>query len=109
VEKLKSITRSDDFRLGVAALYAYESQIPEVAKTKRAGLKEFYGIDDARATSFFAVHESADLVHRQTEMKVLGDKCDTAETRDAVVQAAGRAAESLWEFLSGVQAAYVSA
>jgi len=106
VATLKSLTTSDDFRLGIAALYAYESQIPEVASTKRAGLKEFYGIEDARSTSFFTVHESADVIHRQSEIKALCDTCDTDESRDAVVAAASRGAQALWDFLTGVQTAY---
>jgi pyrroloquinoline-quinone synthase len=109
VATFKNLTRSDDYRLGVAALYAYESQIPEVASTKRAGLKEFYGVEDARSTSFFTVHESADVIHRQTEISVLCDTCDTDESQDSVVAAASRAAEALWDFLTGVQTAYASA
>ncbi len=109
VEELKAITQSDDFRLGVAALYAYESQIPEVARTKRTGLKEFYGLDDERANSFFTVHETADVIHRQSEISVLGAKCDTRESQEHVVAAAERAAKALWDFLTGVQAAYVNA
>jgi pyrroloquinoline-quinone synthase len=106
VERLKSLTASSDYRLGVAALYAYESQIPEVAKTKRAGLKAFYGIEDPRTVSFFTVHESADQVHRQIEMKILSDRCDTASVREQTVAVAREAARSLWDFLTGVQDAY---
>ena len=109
VSQLKSITCSDDYRIGIAALYAYESQIPEVATTKRTGLKEFYGIDDARAVSFFTVHEDADLVHRQSEMSVLKKKCVAVQDQEAVVTAAGQAAKTLWDFLSGVQTAYLTA
>lgn len=107
VKRLKSLTSNTDYRLGVAALYAYESQIPEVARTKRVGLKEFYGIDDARAVSFFTVHESADQVHRQIEMKILNDACDTDQACDETVTAAQQGAKSLWDFLSGVQDAYI--
>jgi pyrroloquinoline-quinone synthase len=108
VSRLKSITGNDDYRIGMAALYAYESQIPEVAKTKRTGLKEFYGIDDARAVSFFTVHEEADLVHRQSEMTVLKKKCVAVQDQQAVVDAAGQASEALWDFLTGVQTAYLT-
>ncbi|SRR5258706_340792 len=107
VARLKSLTASSDYRLGVAALYAYESQIPEVAKTKRAGLKAFYGVDDPRTVSFFAAHESADQVHRQIEMKILSDGCDTQSVREETVAAAREAARSLWDFLTGVHDAYV--
>jgi pyrroloquinoline-quinone synthase len=108
VENLKTLTSSIDYRLGVASLYAYESQIPEVAKTKRSGLKEFYGVDDTRAVSFFTVHESADQVHRQIEMKILRDACDNEETADEIVAAAQKGAKCLWDFLDGVREAYVS-
>ena len=57
---------------GLAALYAYESQIPEVSKTKREGLAAFYGIADEDATRFFSVHEEADVWHRQVEREALG-------------------------------------
>jgi pyrroloquinoline-quinone synthase len=108
VARLKSLTSSDDYRLGVAALYAYESQIPEVSQTKKSGLKAFYGIDDPRAVSFFTVHESADQVHRQIEMKILSDRCDTETVQEKTVDAAREAAASLWDFLTGVHEACVS-
>jgi pyrroloquinoline-quinone synthase len=79
-----------------------------VAKTKRTGLKEFYGIDDPRTVSFFTVHESADLVHGQIEMKILSDTCEDEETADATVAAAQQGAKSLWDFLGGVHEAYCS-
>jgi pyrroloquinoline-quinone synthase len=107
VARLKSLMASSDYRLGVAALYAYESQIPEVAKTKRAGLKSFYGVEDPRTVSFFTAHESADEVHRRIEMKILSDRCDTESVREETVAAAREAARSLWDFLTGVHDAYV--
>lgn len=107
VNRLKALTQSEDYRLGVAALYAYESQIPEVAQTKRSGLADFYGIKDDRAVSFFTVHEAADEWHRETELKVLTDACDGDADREAVTQSAGEAAKALWDFLTGVQTAFV--
>jgi pyrroloquinoline-quinone synthase len=107
VARLKSLTASADYRLGVAALYAYESQIPEVAKIKRAGLKVFYGVEDARTVSFFTAHEGADLVHRQIEMKILSDHCDTNEVCEETIDAARAAARSLWDFLTGIHDTYV--
>ena len=107
VARLKSLTASTDYRLGVAALYAYESQIPEVAKTKREGLKAFYGVDDPRTVSFFTAHEGADLVHRQIEMKILGERCDTDIACEETVEAARESARSLWDFLTGIHDAYI--
>ena len=107
VNRFKALTQSEDYRRGVAALYAYESQIPEVARTKRSGLADFYGIEDSRAVSFFTVHEAADEWHRETELKVLSDACDSGADREAITQSAGEAAKALWDFLTGVQAAFV--
>ena len=108
VNRLKGLTQSEDYRLGVAALYAYESQIPEVARTKRTGLAEFYGINDAKSVSFFSVHEEADEWHRQVELEVLSGVCDAEADREATVAAAGEAAKALWDFLTGVEAAFVT-
>lgn len=107
VNRLKALTQSEDYRRGVAALYAYESQIPEVAQTKRSGLKEFYGIEDSRAVSFFTVHEAADEWHREIELKVLSEACESDADRAEVVSAAGEASKALWDFLTGVQSAFI--
>lgn len=107
VNRLKALTQSEDYRLGVAALYAYESQIPEVARTKRSGLTQFYDIEDSRAVSFFTVHEAADEWHREIELKVLSDACATDVDRQTVTESAGEAAKALWDFLTGVQTAFV--
>ena len=107
VAKIKSLTRSDDYREGLAALFAYESQIPEVARTKREGLKSFYQIVDERAVSFFRVHEGIDVLHQQVESQILEAQCKTSEAEDAAVNAARESAKALWMFLDGVYEAYL--
>lgn len=109
VEAFKQITRSENYIDGVAALYAYESQIPEVALSKREGLKNFYGIEDDRSVSFFRVHEEADLDHRQMERSILSRYAGSVEARERVLKAAESGAKALWHFLDGVYAAYVEA
>ncbi|MGI9069069.1 MAG: CADD family putative folate metabolism protein [Pyrinomonadaceae bacterium] len=108
VARLKSLTASEDYRDGMAALYAYESQIPEVARTKREGLKDFYGIEDERAVSFFRVHEGIDVLHQQIEKQILSRKCKTADEQRRAVEAAKESAKALWAFLDGVTAAYLT-
>jgi pyrroloquinoline-quinone synthase len=108
VARLKQLTHSDDYREGLAALYAYESQIPEVAKTKRVGLKEFYGIDDERGLSFFRVHESIDLLHKEVEQRILANECSTPEDKGRMTAVAGAGAQALWSFLDGVTEAYLT-
>ena len=108
VARLKQLTQSADYREGLAALYAYESQIPEVAQTKRAGLKEFYGIDDERGVSFFRVHESIDLLHKEVEQRLLAQACTTPADKERATAAASAGAEALWSFLDGVHEAYLA-
>ncbi|HKP48244.1 MAG TPA: CADD family putative folate metabolism protein [Pyrinomonadaceae bacterium] len=107
VARLKELTQRADYRQGLAALYAYESQIPEVASTKRAGLKEFYDLDDERGVAFFRVHESIDLLHKDVEQRILERECSTAEDKERVLQAAAAGADALWGFLDGVSQAYL--
>jgi pyrroloquinoline-quinone synthase len=109
VKSLQSLTQSEDYRQGLAALFAYESQIPAVAQTKREGLKSFYDIEDERAVSFFRVHESIDVLHNEVEMKLLADACSEAVDQDEAIASAGKAAKALWSFLDGVAKAYFPA
>ncbi len=90
---------------GLAALYAYESQVPDVARTKREGLKAFYGLDDPRSVAFFTVHEAADVLHREMERDALAAHTPLERQPD-VLAAAEDAAQALWSFLDGVYEAY---
>jgi pyrroloquinoline-quinone synthase len=107
VQRLKRLTQSEDYRQGLAALMAYESQIPEVAKTKREGLKAFYGLEDEKAISFFRVHESIDVLHNQVELEILKAQCPDEATQQEVIAAATESAKALWGFLDGVNAEYL--
>ncbi|HKO97981.1 MAG TPA: CADD family putative folate metabolism protein [Pyrinomonadaceae bacterium] len=107
VAKLKALTRGGDYREGLAALFAYESQIPDVARTKREGLKSFYGIEDERAVSFFRVHEGIDVLHQQVESQILSRECSTVEGQEKAINAATESAKALWMFLDGVYEAYL--
>ena len=95
-------TRNGSVAEGLAALYAYESQIPEISRTKREGLAAFYGIDDAEATRFFTVHEAADVWHRQVERDALGRVAATEADRRAALAAAGRCLDALNGALTGI-------
>lgn len=108
VAKMKSLARSDDYREGLAALFAYETQIPEVARTKREGLKSFYEIADERAVSFFRVHEGIDVLHQEVESRILSSQCQTSADQDAGINAARESAKALWMFLDGVATAYLA-
>ncbi|MBI4064075.1 MAG: CADD family putative folate metabolism protein [Elusimicrobia bacterium] len=84
---------------GAAALYAYESQQPGVAKTKREGLVKFYGMkDDSAGVEFFKVHEKADEWHSQAEKEII----ESTGEGERAVPAVASAAKALYQFLDGV-------
>jgi len=107
VSRLKSLTQNEDYRAGLAALYAYESQVPDVARTKREGLKSFYGIEAERAVSFFRVHEDIDVLHQEVEKQILSDNCESAEDQQRAINSARESSSALWSFLEGVCEAYL--
>jgi len=102
IESFLDATREGSVAEGLAALYAYESQIPEIAKTKREGLAAFYGIEEEDAVRFFTVHEVADVWHRQVEREALGRVADTSEAREKALDAARRCCDALNRALDGV-------
>jgi pyrroloquinoline-quinone synthase len=102
VREFSATTRSGSVAEGLAALYAYESQIPEISKTKREGLASFYGIEDPEATRFFTVHEQADVWHRQVEREALARVTASDEDRQRALAAAGRCLDALNRALDGV-------
>lgn len=102
IAEFRRSTREGSVAEGLAALYAYESQIPEVSKTKREGLAAFYGVTDEEATRFFSVHETADVWHREVEREALGRVADTPEARREALEAARRCCDALNRALDGV-------
>jgi len=85
---------------GLASLYTYERQIPEIAETKIQGLKKFYGVNSKEGLEFFEAHKSADVVHR-AECEKLLDSLSTKEQAKAE-KASVLTARYLWNFLSGM-------
>jgi pyrroloquinoline-quinone synthase len=105
VETFRRLTRGGTTPEGLAALYAYESQVPGVARAKIDGLKRFYGIDDPRSLSFFTVHQKLDEYHSATTAKLLEQHVEDPAVAEKAVAAGVAAAEALWGFLDGVERA----
>jgi pyrroloquinoline-quinone synthase len=84
----------------LGALYAYESQVPEIAESKIEGLKNRYGHTDERTLSFFEVHRRADVAHREVIRAQL--EALPHEKKREALQAARDASVALWDFLSEV-------
>ena len=85
---------------GLASLYTYERQIPEIAETKIRGLKNHYGVTSKEGLEFFEVHKAADVYHREACEKLLDD-LSPEEQKKAEVSALSTA-KYLWNFLSGI-------
>jgi len=108
VNEFYSLTQHEPWFVGVAALYAYESQASAVARTKREGLARFYNIDDPRAIEFFSEHEYADVDHSRREAGILALTCRTLAEQELALHGAEKGAEGLERFLDGIYAEYVT-
>lgn len=91
---------------GLAALYAYESQQPQVAATKTRGLKEFYDVREDSTVAFFRAHEHYDVEHSQTEADCLAEICQDEKQQGRALEAASVVTHALYEFLDGVERRY---
>jgi pyrroloquinoline-quinone synthase len=107
VDTYRDITKNGSFAEAATALYCYESQVPEVAKQKIAGLEKFYGVNDERGLQFFTVHIGADEWHAEVGRGFIDRYGD--EDPEAVRKTAERCLSALWGFLDGVQATRVAA
>ena len=86
---------------GLAALYAYESQIPAICESKIDGLKKYYGFTDPEHYRYFSVHIEADREHSAAERQMLKAHVNDHNFED-VKASVERVLNALWEMLSGV-------
>jgi pyrroloquinoline quinone (PQQ) biosynthesis protein C len=85
----------------LARLYAIESGQPPISRTKREGLVERYGFDDAAGTAYFRVHETRDVEHA-AEARELASRLGDDGDEDAMAAAAEAAFRANWRLLDGV-------
>ena len=102
IATMKSLASEGALHKGLAALYAYESQVPAVAKAKIDGLAQWYGIGSARDIAFFAVHMDADVAHSATSRELLERLCDTPAKSAEAEEAAKQTLGVLYGFLDSV-------
>lgn len=86
---------------GIGALFAYEYQVPSVAKSKIEGLAKFYGVTEERGTKFFTVHMEADEWHSEECANLLEQL--PPEEQEKAKNSAINAAKALWQFLDGIE------
>lgn len=98
IAMMRDVCRESPAVAGVAALYAYESQQPEVMKTKREGLRDLYQVPSGH--DYFEVHETADVKHSADERALVAQHA--AGHEDVVINAARTALEATYTILDGV-------
>jgi pyrroloquinoline-quinone synthase len=101
IDVFRSVCRDGSTAEGLAALYAYESQIPAICESKIDGLKKHYGFADPQYYEYFSVHIEADREHSAAERRLLGTHTDK-QNFESVRAAANRILDALWDMLSGV-------
>ena len=88
----------------LAAFYAYESQVPRVAKEKERGLREIYRADE-KTRGYFTLHTTADVHHAQVWREQLGKRLEAnPEAAEKALAAGEDAAKALWRALDGIEA-----
>ena len=92
---------------GAAALYAYESQVPEISEEKIRGLREFYGLETVKALRFFTVHAEADKKHRAVWDALSKKLATTLELQRKVKTAAQETSEALWKMFDAMYEEFV--
>jgi pyrroloquinoline-quinone synthase len=101
IDTFRFVCREKSTMEGIAALYAYESQIPAICESKIDGLKRHYGFTDHRTYEYFRVHIEADREHSGAERKMLSGYIDN-HSIDIVKASVRCILDALWEMLSGV-------
>jgi pyrroloquinoline-quinone synthase len=100
IDLYQEITSAEPVAAGIAAMYAYERQVPEVAPSKIGGLKEHYGVTDGPTTQFFVVHGELDVEHAGTERDLVGR---ISEGQESVITSATERVLDAWnDFLTAV-------
>ncbi len=87
----------------VAMFYAYESQVPRIAREKANGLRKWYLADD-RTCHYFDLHRTADVYHARVWRHALARMlAEDAAAAEPALGAGERAAQALWKALDGIE------
>ena len=104
VAKMKNLANAS-FEEAVAAMYAYEMELPKISRRKIDGMKKFYGMDSEDATKYFEIHEEADVRHAQVWREIL--QKIPADRQEAAYNAAVESLKAQNMLLDSVQEKYV--
>jgi pyrroloquinoline-quinone synthase len=104
VSALRTLAGSS-FEEAVAAMYAYEAELPKISRSKIDGLKKYYNLDSEDATRYFEIHEEADVRHAQVWREIL--QKIPADKQEVAYDAAVRSLKAQNLLLDSVQEKYV--
>lgn len=89
--------------VAVAAFYAYESQVPRVAREKARGLRELYAAD-AKTCRCFTLHTTADVRHAAVWRACLDETLQAGPgLSGTALRGAEEASLALWHALDGIE------
>src|SRR5207247_9087354 len=71
IDTFRSVCRDGSTAEGLAALYAYESQIPAICESKIEGLKKHYCFADPKHYEYLSVHIEADHENSAAEQSLI--------------------------------------
>jgi len=101
IDTFRAVCRDRSTVEGLAALYAYERQIPAICESKIDGLMKYYGFRNPEHYEYFSVHVEADREHSAAERRMLETHIQQHNFK-FVKASVNRVLDALWEMLSGV-------
>jgi len=103
IDHFRATMETESAAAALAALYAYESRVPAIARTKAEGLKQHYGAD-APTARYFTLHQTADVHHASVwRTAIERELAAHPEQTDAALNAAEHTAAALWNTLNGIE------
>lgn len=103
ITHFRQVARNGSPEEALAAFYAYESQVPRVAKEKARGLREMYGADN-KTCGYFTLHTTADVHHSNVWREQLSKLLESnPEMKERALASAEAAAKALWRALDGIE------
>lgn len=102
ITHFRSVAADGESSESLAAFYAYESQVPRVAREKARGLKEMYGADE-KTCRYFSLHTTADVHHSRVWRELLEREVQSEAGAERALQSAENTARALWRALDGIE------
>ena len=103
INQFRRVAHDGSTAEALAAFYAYESQIPRIAKEKVIGLTERYGTDN-RTAGYFKLHQTADVKHAEVWRELLSEEIEAHPGQAvAALDQAEAVAQSLWRVLDAME------